>query len=607
MKSRLGLSLLLVLFAKPVVVCGQSNSTNSPAQAAYRRGYLVLQHAERGATSHDRRTLLIAAQREFTDALTFDPEHYRARGLLAQTLFGLSRETTDDRQALEFARVAQPEFATAAAHPSADWRILNSWGRFLTYNALRFGATATNRCAQLTEARQLFDRAQTLVRTDFDKSTIALTRAECLWEISQCTDSLATLQTALAACLDDLAVADKFQPAYVTGPQQLIWGRALLATGRATTNRTQLTAAVARLEESLLYPGDTVGVHYELARAHGLLGQATNALEHLRVAFTSPALREQATREPDLAALITQPEFVALIQAQPTGALAARLSEAEHEIARADEASTTPAARPHRYRAADLLAQIISNYPTAYRPQLLHAQTLAALARTADAPAESQRWWDAANQRCQKLTQLPEADAQPYLVWGALWQLAATERLADPAQQLEAYRQAAEKFELALKRVTLSGEKFRGQRELALALAEYGVRAAEKNALQKADRLFGEITRVTAGQREGRLYRAWGATLTGLGRLEKDRLVYRQAIEKLLKALEIDAQDTASRYQLAVAYSLIDQPQQSLRHLETCLTGEGAESYRRRAAADPDLHQLRRYPEFSRLIGEAVP
>lgn len=614
MKVWWGLVSLFLVSTSFHSVHSQTNPPLPAAQAAYRRGYQWLQQAERGGTPQDRRTHLAAAQRELTEALTFDPEHYRARGLLAQTLFGLARETPDTPAAGALAQEANHHFRIAAAHPSANWRILNSWGRFLTYCAQRFATAPAERCAQLAEARQLFDRAQPLAKTLMDKTTVAVTRGECLWEISQCADTPEDRRAALSASLNDFAAAYQAQPAFVTGPQLLTWGRALLASARTNTNRTTLAAAVVRLEESLSFPDDSAAAHYELARAHGLLGQSTNSLTHLRLALQSPSgatLRERARTEPDLANLITQPEFVALLQAQPSGALVTRFNAAEHELTLADQASTPADALQHRQRALKILAQTVTEFPGAYRPQLLHLQTLAVLARTAPTRTERYRLWQTAIAHCQPLTQLPDHDAELYQTWGALWLQGATDFGMEPAQQVAAYHQAIEKFHLGLKRVTFTGEKFRLERELARALTGYGVRATgaadQTAALQQADRLLGELTRAPAGQRDGPLYRVWGETLTGLGRLGADRLLYRQAIEKFLTALEIDGDDELSRYHMAVAYALAGQPQQALRHLQTCLAHDPADQYRRRAATDPDLHLLRRYPEFMRMIGESAP
>lgn len=605
MKLALAGWLLAAAWAFGTGLAAAATQTND-APAAYRRGYQLLEQAERATTTTERQQNLSAAREQFATALALDPHHDRARALLAQTLFGLMRETPDDALALDLARQADQHFAQAANQRAGDWRILSSWGRFLTYCAQRLAPNAAERCAQLHQARQLFNQAHALTRTTLDKSRVAGTRGECLWEIAQCDPADDVRRQALEACLQDFATAHQYQPAFLTASQLRTWGRALLAVGRITTNRIQLASATTRLDEALMLEPDSGLAHYELARAYTLLGNTNAAWSHLRQAVQmrgAADVIERARAEPDLAPLSGQPEFATLLRPQPTGTLASRLAEVEHLLTQTGQVT---AAHVYR-RALALLEPLVTEYPTTYRVHELRATVLAALATNALTQTERRQLWQQAQTACQIAARLPEHEAKLYLVWGGLW----LPQAAPPVAPLEAYRQATQLFETGWKRTAHAGERRRLQHALAGALIGYGILAANapdrESCLQRATQLLEELARTPSGERDAMLYRWWGQALTALGQITLERLAYRQAIEKFLTALELEPTNLGARYELVVAYALSGQPTQALRHLEHCCAADPSGAYRRRAAQDPNLHSLRRYPGFNRLIGETVP
>ena len=87
-----------------------------------------------------------------------------------------------------------------------------------------------------------------------------------------------------------------------------------------------------------------------------------------------------------------------------------------------------------------------------------------------------------------------------------------------------------------------------------------------------------------------------------LGKRGNDRQLIRQAVERLLTALQSDSKNAATHYNLACCYALLAQPDSALRHLQLCFEHDDAQRYSKSAANDPDLKSLRARPDFRALM-----
>jgi tetratricopeptide (TPR) repeat protein len=84
--------------------------------------------------------------------------------------------------------------------------------------------------------------------------------------------------------------------------------------GIALLNTRQSREAASYLERGLQMAPDSDHIHYALAVAHTLLGDAHRAHEHLRRSIElEPKNRLMARQDPDLGSVVTQPQFQALL------------------------------------------------------------------------------------------------------------------------------------------------------------------------------------------------------------------------------------------------------------------------------------------------------
>jgi tetratricopeptide (TPR) repeat protein len=84
--------------------------------------------------------------------------------------------------------------------------------------------------------------------------------------------------------------------------------------GVALLNTRQSRDAASYLERGLQMAPDSDHIHYALAVAHGLMGDAHRAHEHLRRSIElDPKNRLMARQDPDLSSIASQPQFQALL------------------------------------------------------------------------------------------------------------------------------------------------------------------------------------------------------------------------------------------------------------------------------------------------------
>ena len=139
-------------------------------------------------------------------------------------------------------------------------------------------------------------------------------------------------------------------------------------------------------------------------------------------------------------------------------------------------------------------------------------------------------------------------------------------------------------------------------------LADVSTDREEKRALYKqAVANFGTSAQALPETVTANTYTVWGLSLFRLGKLDNDRPIIRQSVERLSTAVENDPANLSGHYNLACAFARLDQPDAALRHLRLCLAKDGAGIYREAAANDVDLKSLRRLPEFQEMIGSIPP
>jgi tetratricopeptide (TPR) repeat protein len=205
----------------------------------------------------------------------------------------------------------------------------------------------------------------------------------------------------------------------------------------------------------------------------------------------------------------------------------------------------------------------------------------------------------------------PEATAAVFDEWGdmLLQEATACETIAERRRLL---LQARQVFESGLKLTDFSGQHAKVQRDLGICLtllAESTGDETEKRSLyDEAIRQFTAAAKVEAVASTPQLHAHWGVALVEYSKLMKDPMMLREAIAQLGTALEKGAQGMEVHYNLACAYALLDQPDNSMRHLRICVDNDDARhTYYNAAVQDPDFWSLRSTREFNEMISSKQP
>ena len=105
-----------------------------------------------------------------------------------------------------------------------------------------------------------------------------------------------------------------------------------------------------------------------------------------------------------------------------------------------------------------------------------------------------------------------------------------------------------------------------------------------------------------ADPKQASIYAMWGGALIELGKVSHVRGDFRDAIDKLNIVLEYKSDDIAAFYNMACAYSQMEDYDRALECLRKCFLLDAKNSYRKLARADSDLTRLRGDRRFEDLI-----
>jgi hypothetical protein len=200
----------------------------------------------------------------------------------------------------------------------------------------------------------------------------------------------------------------------------------------------------------------------------------------------------------------------------------------------------------------------------------------------------------------------PGIESPLYHDWGVMLTQEAELLSANPAERRAILQEAINSLSAGLNLASFSGERVRIERDLGAALLLLG-KASEglpnQHALYKqAVQKFESATKVGNEAKTGRIFGMWGAALLELGKADNDRMLMRQAVERLQTTIELDTANMESQYNLARAHALLDQPEPSMRHLKICLDHDPDRTFYNAAIKDPDLDNLRRTPEYNQIF-----
>lgn len=242
-----------------------------------------------------------------------------------------------------------------------------------------------------------------------------------------------------------------------------------------------------------------------------------------------------------------------------------------------------------------------------YPAQVLWAHSLQRLAQLAPDSAQQTGYARAAYQRFRVAAASPSADWRAHYGLGQAV-MAHTPQIATNQQHVvillaEAYAHLKKALDLA----GYTSEISLVTRDLGLCAVQYAL--VHPGPKRRAELFRDGIARFETTKAKAsalltpRVHSRWGVALLQLAKMDgNDRLSIRLAIDQLQKTLELNAQDSETRYNLACAYALLDQPESAMRHLRICLAHDPHRIYYNAAAGDPDLHNLRHTAEYNRIF-----
>jgi tetratricopeptide (TPR) repeat protein len=123
-------------------------------------------------------------------------------------------------------------------------------------------------------------------------------------------------------------------------------------------------------------------------------------------------------------------------------------------------------------------------------------------------------------------------------------------------------------------------------------------RALYRQSIEK----FESAAKIETEAKTSRVYGLWGVALLELGKADNDRMLMREAAERLQTATQIEPNNGELRYNLACAFALLDQPEDGMRHLKICLDNDPDHTYFNAASKDPDFDNLRSTAEYYRIF-----
>lgn len=249
--------------------------------------------------------------------------------------------------------------------------------------------------------------------------------------------------------------------------------------------------------------------------------------------------------------------------------------------------------------------------PDFFRAHALAAHCLNRLAQLKTTRQEHREFIQAARDRFEIAARCTDVDPALFREWAAMLilEIGSSE---DRDDRLTLLREARRVSELGLNIKGFSGERARLERDLGfclLLMAQNVKNEVEKRDMyQEAIRRFSSAAQVESVANSPQLSARWGIALVEYAKLTSDRMMLRQATERLETALQGDAANVEARYNLACAYSLLERPDNALRHLRVCLDNDDSKhTYYRAAIEDPDLNFLRHTREYNDLIAEKHP
>ncbi len=528
------------------------------------------------------------------------------RQIMAQRRLLAQAQRESEQAALVTA--IRERFAAAAKCGDADWRVYSHWASFLS-------EVAVPRATGANERRLVFEEALGLTDT-------AVMQAPAGSDLARAQVQRATLLTVFAPEVADegrqLALYEEacelFDAATQTDPvgsgQQVSDSRAvaMLHHGRLSGDRDRKNAALALFRESVAKAPADVVRRYNLACAYAALGEGDGAYQEL-----ARCLREDkgalvfgaVTKDAEWARLRTEERFQKLLAKHDPAV------DAAYQRGWEFQAAADRVAGPQLV--AENLQQAIQSYRTVTAARADHFRAWWNLATCYQrlgglpvAPAERVQLVHSGLEAYQQASRLPEVDWAFLLAWGKFVARDVVGLAASTGEQDKCLLEARRIFEEALQRAKFTGDRARVQLDLAATEIRLGrLATTDREQLKWFDKAVERLQQVVKSDDMASAatpYGLWGLAQLEQGRIQRNRLLLRQAVERLQTAAERAPTDPEIRYNLACTYALLMQTDQAFQQLRICLENDPGRQFAKIALTDRDFDNIRNLPAFAEVV-----
>jgi len=549
-----------------------------------------------------------AAIAKYQAALELNPVYFPAHVRWLTSLQRLTQQASNSDERNRLVQTLSERFTAASRCTEADWRFFVQWA---TVEAERAGTVpATERTAVLVKMAELAGGAVVLAPAGEAQDAARLQQAALL-----------------IAKVSDLGSEDLQRQFYQQAAQsfaavplaklnqaaQEAWAVALLHGGRLAGDRKQQLDAVKRFETLLAADPDNVLRQYNLACGYAVLGATTNALATLRPALAndkSGAVLRAIKHDVEWRELRDTPEFQRLLQATDPAADKFLAEGAARQMA-AERTSATQQAAQH-YLAAleqyEKALQLRPEFVTARWKMAVCYERLAALTEPGEARL---RFLQSAHQQYAVAAAGRDVDWKLYHQWASFLMRDVATAFTVAADQRLMLEQSRSAFGEALQRVKFSADQAQIQTDLGwclVRLAQVTTDGKRQQALNnEATQHFAAAIKVPQFANTARPYAGWGLAQLEMARSQHNRLLVRQAVERLQTAAEKDPSDADVQFHLSRAYALLRQRADALRHLRQSVALAPAGTYAKQAQASPEWEAYGADPEFQEILNVPAP
>jgi len=272
----------------------------------------------------------------------------------------------------------------------------------------------------------------------------------------------------------------------------------------------------------------------------------------------------------------------------------------------AEEAKTPAETMANYQKAIERFGRAVELAPDSYRAHFLLGHSLYGLALQTTDKGQRHKLVMQAREQYVAGARCPGVEWPLYQEWGAMLTREIDLLSTSFAEHRDILQEAINSLNAGFVLTRFSGERAKIERDLGAAyllMAKSSPGLPNQYALYKrAVEKFDSATKVETEAKSARIYGLWGVALLELGKADNDRMLMRQATERMQTALDLEPANGEIRYNLACAYALLNQPEAGMRHLKICLENDPEHTYYNSAAKDPDLFNLRRTAEYNQLF-----